>query len=382
MKAGRCSFCFARLQVPRQRKRLGLSRMTHGRAHSAEGSQYNPSHVVTVDLGSYTDTLPAGILVQSVVATWGFGNDTLSGTPVPTVTLYLNGTQLGPTQTISQSNVNCLSPGTYQFDSGVYSTGVPGYVVGGSNKLTMVLTDGGIYFSNGPAMTVTYVIPPRIEFSVTAAALEFERRIIISNGHSYPYPHNQFRDGEMFLFLRARDQTLNYASGLTVYVRVIDPPDSAAYANLTSNPIAHTSDNDGRGTTITGLTAVPGTLNVYQGVSGSNGFLGFTLHLNSPASGDNFQIDPAFGASWTSGILTAWKRMFVEKREMLRNGMNITQIAPLGRIASRSRRTATAATRAAAASGKAIASSWCMHRRSIVRTDSMAGTPRSTTFST
>src|SRR5258708_35726660 len=85
------------------------------------------------------------------------------------------------------------------------------------------------------SVSLTYEVPPPIEFSVTNAATERERRIVISNLHpGYPYPQFQSlggKDGEEPMFLRARGQSSQYESGLTVHLPGPDPDDTAPYLN-------------------------------------------------------------------------------------------------------------------------------------------------------
>src|SRR5258708_2180508 len=193
------------------------------------------------------------------------------------------------------------------------------------------------------SVSLTYEVPPPIEFSVTDAATVSERRIVISNLHpGYPYPQFQSlggKDGEVPMFVRARGQSSQYESGLTVYLRVADPEDTAPYMNLAQNKLSHANDNVGPLPTLdgTGVSAVPNTAGVYQATSGTNGVINFTLKLQpGTASGDNYRVEASFdqtfpaGASWKSGALTAWKRIFVEKHKMLRNGIALTQVAQPG----------------------------------------------------
>lgn len=197
--------------------------------------------------------------------------------------------------------------------------------------------------TNEPVMTmeVTYDPPPPADFAITNAASEPARRILISNvRNSYPYPHFQSigsKDTEVTTYLRARDANGNFQSGVVVYLRVVDPPDSAPYMNLTGNVIAHNDDNDGALAILDGPSITVHTPGVYKATSGANGQVDFTLRLQPPfAAGDNYQIeassDPSFPSadSARSGILTAWKRVFIEKRRMLRNGLFLAQNATTG----------------------------------------------------
>jgi hypothetical protein len=196
----------------------------------------------------------------------------------------------------------------------------------------------------GGYATATVHLPGSIEFNVTDTAPESERRVLLSNLHSgYVYPHFQSIGGQdrmVPLFLRTRNGSGQLESGRTVYLRVVDPPDTAAYMNLPQNKQAHDGDNDGPRATVEGNAITPGPGlpgATWQGTTGAGGQLDFALSLpQGAAAGDNYQIEAAFdstfptGMTFKSGTLTAWKRIFVEKRKMLRNGILLRAPAASG----------------------------------------------------
>jgi len=189
---------------------------------------------------------------------------------------------------------------------------------------------------SGDVMT-TVRIPGSIEFNITDQALETERRVLLSNVESgYPYPHYQSlggQDSKVPMFVRTRDANGQLQSGTQVYLRVVDPPDTAPYMSVPSVPAGkqpHKNDNSGPLAMVAGngITPFQNFAGVWQGVSGANGELDFTLTLQpGTAAGDNYQVEASFdqtfpsGATWKSGTLTAWKRVFVEKKKTLRNGI-------------------------------------------------------------
>jgi hypothetical protein len=191
-------------------------------------------------------------------------------------------------------------------------------------------------------LAATVQAPGSIEFNVTDQAPESERRILLSNLESgYPYPHFQSLGGQDSIepmSLRTRAGNGQFESGRQVYLRVVDPPDTAPYTNLPQNKLAHDNDNVGPAATIAGngvsATVYPG---VYQAVSGANGIVEFALNLPpGTAAGDNYRVQASFttnfptGTSWKSGTLTAWKRIFVEKHQMLRNGIPLNDESSAG----------------------------------------------------
>ncbi len=305
----------------------------------------------TYDLGTFNDPLPPVSKLRSVAFTWRTGSDkTLSFQVVPNVTIFLDGTALGA-QDIT--NVAVCSPGTalpYTWTSQDYTNGFPGYAYktttsNGPSVMSLSIADpsSGPMVGDQMSISLTYEVPPPVDFNVTDAAPESERRILLSNLHQgYLYPHFQSigaKDAEVPMFVRARGQSGQYEANLTVYLRVTDPEDTAPYMNLATNKLAHKNDNVGPIPTIvgTGITSVANAAGVYQATSGANGEIDFTLKLGQgTAAGDNYQVEASFdqtfptGASWKSGTLTAWKRIFVEKHKMLRNGLPITVVAGPG----------------------------------------------------
>ena len=298
-------------------------------------------------LGYFNDYIPAVATLVTASLTWRTGNDKqFTWQTIPTISIDLNGVGLGTPQTIT--NFASCSPSTampFTFES-TYPNGFPGYVRRGPSSsgqnsiyLTMMTTNSGVAAgdSNGATITLIYNMPPPFEFSVTDQAPESERRVILTNSHQgYPYPQFQSqggRDGEVPLFVRARGGDGTFQPNITVYLRVVDPADTAPHMNLPQNPLAHVIDNVGSAATLAGnaITAAPNYVGVWQGTSNAGGELDFTLKLPiNAASGDNYQIEAAFdptfpaGTTVKSGSLTAWKRVFVEKHRMLRNGIFLT----------------------------------------------------------
>ncbi len=269
---------------------------------------------------------------------------------MPQVTIFLDGTTLGAQDIANYAVCNPGTAQTYTWTSADYSNGFPNYAYNttttvGVNVMSLSIADpsSGPMLGDQMRVSLTYEIPPPFDFSVTDAAPVSDRRILISNLHpGYPYPQFQSlggKDGEVPLFVRARGQSGQYESGLTVYLRVADPEDTAPYMNLPQNKLSHANDNVGPLPTLNG-TGISPDLNaggVYQATTDASGAINFTVKLQpGTASGDNYQIEASFDetfppdTSWKSGTLTAWKRIFVEKHKMLRNGISLTGVAQPG----------------------------------------------------
>lgn len=111
-----------------------------------------------------------------------------------------------------------------------------------------------------------------------------------------------------------------------VYLRVADPPDSAAYRATD----AHNDDNDGAPAMINGAasTAVQ---------TDAQGRFEATLVATSQVAGDNYQVvgsvDPTFNCGNVcrrTSVFTLWKRIYVEQQQMFRQGTFIDNLAEVG----------------------------------------------------
>lgn len=303
---------------------------------------------------SFNGGLPTGSTVTNVKITMPMrraGTMRASGDSNPAVTVSIGGEQIGGTNVVAGyyacPTVADLTP--YPFDQ-PFPDGFAAFEMSGSNAMSVTVAGGtcpswcGVTTEDDAFVTVelTYELPPPAEFAITSQAAEPERRVLISNVRKeYPYPHFQSIggaiDAEVTTHLRARNQNGNFQSGLTVYMRVLDPPDSAPYMNQPGNVIAHAGDNDGGTAILDGHTVTQYSPGIYQATSGANGQVDFTVRMQAPfVAGDNYQIeaslDPSFpsGGTAKSGVLTAWKRVFIEKRRMLKNGLFLAQDASAG----------------------------------------------------
>lgn len=289
----------------------------------------------------YMDSVPVGAKVTSIKVTAPMSRlITAGGNPLVTISI---GATVIEQRVIATPPAECASPSEV-FQSQTYDDDFPGYVKGGANTFRLTINDSyGIAMRDyATQIEVTYETPPPAEFSITDKAAEAERRLLISNSRlEYPYPHFQTvggaKDAELTTYLRARSPSGNFAPGLTVYMRIVDPPDIAPYMNQPGNVIAHKSDNHGAPAILDGNGITLHSPGIYQATSGANGRVDFTLRMQAPfAAGDNYQIEaslnPAFPTALTarSGILTAWKRVFIEKRRMLKNGLFLDQNASAG----------------------------------------------------
>ena len=288
--------------------------------------------------------IPRGATVYEVTASVYAADSNPFDGITASVGLTINGVTIGTTQSVSTVASHCDGTdrlGTYEFSSGFSANGLPWFNTDGTPNVVELAFLAGEALLEAVDLEIKYALPPPAEFAITSAAPEEARRVLISNVRtSYPYPHFQSigsRDAEVTTHLRVRDANGNFESGVTVYLRIVDPPDSAPYMNLSGNVIAHDDDNEGADAILDGPGVALHSPGVYQATSGANGLVDFTLRLQPPyVAGDNYQIEASrdalfpSGATARSGILTAWKRVFIEKRRMLKNGLFLAQDAMAG----------------------------------------------------
>jgi hypothetical protein len=115
----------------------------------------------------------------------------------------------------------------------------------------------------------------------------------------------------------------------TVYLKVIDPPDTAPYRGGD----AVNGDNDGAQAQLTGGSS---GLSISMQTD-QQGRFEATLLVNSRTAGDNYQIvgsaTPNFtciGVCPRTAVLTLWKRIYVEEEHMFKQGAFLNDVANAG----------------------------------------------------
>jgi len=209
-------------------------------------------------------------------------------------------------------------------------------------------------------VTVTITVPPGIgcnypprsvKFDISDTAPAQDRRVLLSNMHigpggapDYLYPHFQqllARDAAIPLNLR----TIYNGSatpGVAVTLRISDPADASPYVAggpgiVQPVPGSPANDNVGALPRITGPGVFANSDGTYSVLSGSEGYIETELELDATArAGDNYRViatatfEDGQTATATSGAITVWKRVFVEKRNMYRHGASLATDAPAG----------------------------------------------------
>lgn len=261
-----------------------------------------------------------------------------------TVEIALNGISLGGLALADETL--CFNPGTnvenynghtlhrYRLQTPYYSEGLPGFVYGGTNEFTYSI--GGIV-----PVAITQPIGFFVTLEKTNATLTFDltsepetrRRVLISKSGSddtYDSPM-QKTDRRIEIRGTATENGLP-KSGQTIYLRVIDPPDVAAYI-----PSANRVAGDNRGGA--------GSLDAAQLVSDGSGKFSTTLTITDHHAGDNYEVLGSYQPAGTNGrfpcetstttpcprtgVLTAWKRVYVEHKGMFRKGAYVKRAAAI-----------------------------------------------------
>jgi hypothetical protein len=170
------------------------------------------------------------------------------------------------------------------------------------------------------------------------------RRVLISNKDlSYSYPDYQgllAKDRAIPIDLRILKDGVA-VSGVPVTLTITDPADPSEYVvggpGLQPAPGSAPGDNVGPLPTLSGTDVVSLGGGNYTVSSGANGYIETELDLDpNTAAGDNYQVvatatmPDGSTASAKSGVVTAWKRVFVEKKQMFRRGAPLATDAPAG----------------------------------------------------
>ena len=282
-------------------------------------------------------TLVAVCAFQTVSAfAWDFTLSTSGNTIVINVTGMDNA---------SNSSQTCVGSAVDIPPGGAYCS-IPGYVnqtlYETCNRLgTHIVyvevydaTTGGHYQTKSKAIDVT--VPPPATCPVFA--LVAQNGFVLTHKYgSEDYPRGQERDAQTELIFKP----ILVDPGVTFYLKVVDAKDQSTYR--TAAPA--TNDNiDGGGGRLAFSPSDSGsqTLSFTVGTANST-----TIFLNTTgfAGGDNYDVqasadpnllsDPNFvcdaghGCQHT-GSITAWKRVYLEKHNMFRNGLFVVGTANAG----------------------------------------------------
>ena len=262
-----------------------------------------------------------------------------------TVSVAINGVQVGDATVVSNTSSFCGPWVTYEFSS----ASLVGYKPFQLNTFT--ITNVGASVGNGgeKAELIFTIEPRKFAFELVPA---MSQKMII---HPVPNDRNlsawQVPTGlEERPRFRFRGAVSANVSGTSlesdVWLRVVDPADPSLYL-----PEHFPNDNKdpqpkgvlmSRGCMDATCRAAPGEpLRVR---SSPGGVVEVELEGTGRYAGDNYYLESSFDPAFTcatgglngenvcgrSGLVTAWKRVFIEKRRMLRNGLFLARDAQAG----------------------------------------------------
>jgi hypothetical protein len=217
------------------------------------------------------------------------------------------------------------------FGGGIpYSAGIPHYTSkygfpGATGVNTIILRTDGFMSIEDIDVVVAYRTAGTVTFDLTAPT-----KILLHNYRKdlggYPSPQ-QVADGVMEITGIAKGINGAPLAGETVYFAAEDVPDTAPYAAVAPGP----NDN-------LDPTHPKGRMSPNYAVTGSDGTFKTVFVASDHVAGDNYQIaaaldDPQLqcGANCVrSGVLTTWRRAYLEVDEMRKQGTLITYPALAG----------------------------------------------------
>lgn len=169
-------------------------------------------------------------------------------------------------------------------------------------------------------------------WGIYAKARSFHRVVLNNSAQAVAYP-SPLQEADRIVRLQAQGW-----KGVAMRLRVIDPPDLAPYAPAggwnAGGAVLPYEGNDNQGMTDYGLALSAGatewTLALVAAPAGDDGVLTFYLKAPARYSGNNFQVEVTKcdvagqvlpqRVAGLSGVVTAWKRVFVERDRMFRKG--------------------------------------------------------------
>lgn len=263
--------------------------------------------------------------------------------PPSTVSIAINGVQAGQPVLVTTQNVTCGPYFTYEFDTASLS----GYHALGTNTFT-INSIGGYAGNSGEPAELTFTTEPRtFAFDLSPA---MSQRLLIHKRteDTYPSPwqvETGFSERPRFRFRGGVTATTGSPEA-DVWLRVVDPADPSLYL-----PTHSADDNQDplpkgvlmpRGCSDASCRAPSGQpLKVHASPGGT---VEVELEGTDRYAGDNYYLEASFDAQFTcatagpngadtcarSGLVTAWKRDYVETDRMFRNGSLLTKSIPGG----------------------------------------------------
>lgn len=253
----------------------------------------------------------------------------------PTVQMYLNSEPIGGPLPIFTPIYECDgTPGAHSVFTFETPTdrpeGIPGYRYGQTNTLFLSMGGGSIVVEDVDVFLGFH----SIDFDLSASSSASDRKVLISKHRGddqFPSPYQQklLSDRQIEITATVRDGKGNPGSGKTVYFRVVDPADTSGYVTPKTNNDNKDQDD-----------ADSGTLSETSATSDSTGKVTTVLTVTDQYAGDNYRIDASFTSlanpdttcrpCYSTGVITAWKRIYLEVDQMFRRGAYVIGTHPAG----------------------------------------------------
>ena len=272
---------------------------------------------------------------------------TFSSQPGPgTVTVAINGVHVGGPVTVTNTTSSCDSFVTYEF---VTTSRLAGYKPFDVNTIWFTNVGGSVGNGTEKAELIFTMAPKKFAFDLVPAMPQ--KMIIHPAASDRDLSGWQVQTGltERPRF-RFRGAVSNDAAGTSlesdIWLRVVDPADPSLY--MPTHPPNDNRDPQPRGVLMprscadSSCRAAPGApLRVR---SSPGGVVEVELEGTDRYAGDNYYLEASFDPSFTcatsgteganacarSGLVTAWKRVFIEKRRALKNGLFLAEDANAG----------------------------------------------------
>jgi len=323
----------------------------------------------------FDDFLPPTAILSNVGISLSLLGD---GCPNPNpIAVYLNqgypGVDPGYTTIATNyaggdSTSNCQTPGQFEeiarMSLSMLSPDVVPYVRNGPNAVTVVEQSNGScsQFIEYVVVTLVYYDSndlPLVSFDLSAQSSEDQRKVLMHRWRTeaaYPYlssvqvaaaQNDVGRDGHILINATVTDASGAPLPGMDLFVRTVDPPDPSTYLPPGES---HWGDNPWGWLSFL-IPFVPEPSYGWQPVtSDGNGRISLPLPVGGQGipttmpAGDNVQIQasaiflpfvsptrctPALGC-YMSGIITSWRRVYIERDRMFRAGAFLTNNAAHG----------------------------------------------------
>jgi hypothetical protein len=322
----------------------------------------------------FDDFLPPTAILTNVGISLSLLGD---GCPNPDpIVVYLNqgypgvalGMTIGTGYSGGDSTPNCQTPGQFEeigrMGPSMLTPDIAPYVRNGPNAITVDEPPNGSC-SQFIEYVVVYLVYydsndlPLISFDLSATSSEDQRKVLMHRWRSeaaYPYlssfqvaaaQNDAGRDGHIQINATVTDASGTPLPGMDLFVRTVDPPDPSTYLPPAES---HWGDNPW-GLLSFLIPYVPEPSYGWHLVtSDGNGRISLPLPVGGQGipstmpAGDNVQIQasaiflpfvsptrctPALGC-YMGGVITSWRRVYIERDRMFRKGTFLVQNAAHG----------------------------------------------------